>query len=241
MPPLSRRSEFLAGVRAQAPLLLGVTPFGMAYGAYAVNAGLPSGLAQAMSAIIFGGASQLLASRLIAQSVPGAVIVLTVLLVNLRHMLYSAALAPHVEHLERRWRWLLAYLLTDEAYATSITRYRRGGGATYGHWFFLGSGLALWTAWQISTAAGVFVGAAVPDSWSLDFALPLTFIALLVPALTGRPAVVAAGVAGLVAVLGYHWPYGTGLLSAAAAGMLAGLLADRATGNRAAGNEAVAS
>jgi predicted branched-subunit amino acid permease len=86
-------------VRAQAPLLLGVTPFGMAYGAYAVNAGLSSGLAQAMSAIIFGGASQLVASRLIAQSVPGAVIVLTVLLVNLRHMLYSAALAPHVEHL----------------------------------------------------------------------------------------------------------------------------------------------
>ena len=230
MPSPSRRSEFLAGVRAQAPLLLGVTPFGMAYGAYAVKSGLSSGLAQAMSAIIFGGASQLVASRLIAQSVPGAVIVLTVLLVNLRHMLYSAALAPHVEHLERRWRWLLAYLLTDEAYATAITRYRRGDAAAYGHWFFLGTGLALWTAWQISTAIGVFVGAAVPDSWSLDFALPLTFIALLVPALTGRPAIVAAAVAGCVAVLGYHWPYGTGLLSAAVAGMLAGMVADRALG-----------
>jgi len=221
-------------VRAQTPLLLGVTPFGMAYGAYAVKSGLSSGLAQAMSAIIFGGASQLVASRLIAQSVPGAVIVLTVLLVNLRHMLYSAALAPHVEHLERRWRWLLAYLMTDEAYATAITRYRRGDGAAYGHWFFLGSGLALWTAWQISTGVGVFVGAAVPDSWSLDFALPLTFIALLVPALTGRPAIVAAGMAGLVAVAGYHWPYGTGLLAAAAAGMVAGLLADRSTGSEAA-------
>ena len=231
MPSSSRGSEFLAGVRAQAPLLLGVAPFGIAAGAYAVKSGLPPGLAQSMSAIIFGGASQFVATRLIAQSVPAAIIVLTVLLVNLRHMLYSAALAPHVEHLERRWRWPLAYLLTDEAYATAITRYRRGDAGGYGHWFFLGGGLALWITWQICTAIGVFVGAAVPDSWSLDFALPLTFIALLVPALTSRPAIVAAAAAGGIAVLGYHWPYGTGLLSAAAAGMLAGMAADRTLGD----------
>jgi 4-azaleucine resistance transporter AzlC len=231
----SRRAEFLAGLRAQLPLLLGVAPFGMAYGAYAVKTGLSAGLAQAMSAIIFGGASQFVATRLIADGVPGAVIVLTVLLVNSRHALYSASLAPHTEHLPARWRWLLAYLLTDEAYATAITRYRRrrlavasGDAAPQGHWFFFGSALTLWATWQVTTGVGVFVGAAVPDSWSLDFALPLTFLALLMPALRQRPALAAAGLAGLVAVVGFGWPYGTGLLAAAFAGMAAGMALDRA-------------
>jgi 4-azaleucine resistance transporter AzlC len=224
----TRRAEFLAGLRAQLPLLLGVAPFGMAYGAYAVKTGLSAGLAQAMSAIIFGGASQFVATRLIADGVPGAVIVLTVLLVNSRHALYSASLAPHTEHLPARWRWLLAYLLTDEAYATAITRYRRGDAAPKGHWFFFGSALTLWATWQVTTGVGVFVGAAVPDSWSLDFALPLTFLALLMPALRQRPAMAAAGVAGLAAVVGFGWPYGTGLLAAAFAGMAAGMALDRA-------------
>lgn len=223
----SRRSEFLAGVRAQLPLLLGVAPFGMAYGAYAVKTGLSSGLAQAMSAIVFAGASQFVGVRLIARDVPAVVIVLTVLLVNLRHMLYSASLAPHVDHLGRRWRWLLAYLLTDEAYATAIARYRRGDAAPYRHWFFFGAALALWVAWQVSTATGVFVGTAVPDSWSLDFALPLTFIALLAPTVSERPALGAAAVAGVVAVVGFRWPYGVGLIAAAMVGMAAGMALDR--------------
>ncbi len=224
--PAPRRTEFFAGVRSQAPLLLGVAPFGMAYGAYAVNAGLQAGLAQAMSAIVFGGASQFVAVRLIANDVPGAIIVLTTLLVNMRHMLYSAALGPYTDHLARRWRWLLAYLLTDEAYATSITRYRRGAASAHAHWFFLGTGVALWATWQVTTAIGVLVGAAVPESWSLDFALPLTFLAILMPTLRNRPAVAAAAVAGLVAVAGFRWPYGTGLLSAMLAGMAVGVASD---------------
>jgi 4-azaleucine resistance transporter AzlC len=231
----TRRAEFVAGVRAQLPLLLGVTPFGLAYGAYAVKSGLSTGLAQAMSAVVFGGASQFVGVRQIAADVPGAVVVLTALLVNARHMLYSASLAPHVEHLGRRWRWLLAYLLTDEAYATSIAHYRAAGDATHKHWFFFGTGLALWAGWQISTAAGVFVGAAVPDGWSLDFALPLTFLAIIVPALRGRPALAAAAVAGVVAVVGFRWPYGTGLLAAMLAGMACGIGADAVLGKRAAG------
>ncbi len=232
MPRHTRRSEFAAGVRAQLPLLLGVAPFGMAYGAYAVKSGLSPALAQSMSAIVFAGASQFVAVRLIVDSVPGAIIVLTVLLVNLRHLLYSAALAPHVEHLERRWRWLLAYLLTDEAYAMAVTRYRRKDASPYRHWFFFGTALALWTTWQVTTGAGVLVGTAVPDSWALDFALPLTFIALIVPSLTDRPAVAAAAVAGTIAVAGFRWPYGTGLIAAATAGIVAGAALERALAER---------
>lgn len=235
-----RRAEFFAGMRAQAPLLVGVAPFGMAYGAYAANTGLPVGLSQAMSAIVFGGASQFVAVRLIANDVPGAIIVLATLLVNMRHMLYSAALAPYTDHLARRWRWLLAYLLTDEAYATAITRYRRGAASVHAHWFFFGTGVALWATWQAATAIGLFVGAAVPDSWSLDFALPLTFLAILMPALRGRPSVAAAVVAGVVAVIGFRWPYGTGLLMAMLAGMATGIASDLALGARAASDTAEA-
>jgi 4-azaleucine resistance transporter AzlC len=226
----SRRSEFFAGVRAQLPLLLGVAPFGMAYGAYAAKSGLPSAPAQAMSAIAFGGAGQFVGVRLYTNAVPAAVIVLATLLVNGRHMLYSASLAPYTDHLAARWRWLLAYLLTDEAYATAITRYRRGDVSPHAHWFFFGAGTALWVIWQATTAIGVFGGGAVPDSWSLEFALPLTFLAILIPALKSRPAAAAAIVGGAFAVIGFRWPYGTGLLTAIMVGMVAGIVADLALG-----------
>ena len=223
----------MSGVRAQLPLLLGVAPFGMAYGAYAIESGLSAGLAQAMSAIVFGGASQFIGVQLIASGVPGAMLVLATLLVNLRHLLYSASLAPHVDHLSTRWRWLLAYLLTDEAYATSMQRYRRGDASPHKHWFFFGAGFALWVTWQLTTSLGIFLGAALPDSWSLDFALPLTFLALLMPVLTNRPALAAAVVAGLVAAVGFDWPYGIALVAAIGAGLSAGLALDRALGGRA--------
>ena len=199
----------------------------MAYGISATDAGLPLGLAQAMSAIVFGGASQFVGVRLIANGTPGALIVLTTLLVNSRHALYSASLAPYTEQLNRRWRWLLAYLLTDEAYATTVVRYRRGDASTFRHWFFLGSALALWTCWQATTAGGVFVGQAVPASWSLDFALPLTFLAILTRATRDKRAVAAAMVAGAVATIGFRWSYSTGLLTAMLAGMGAGMVASR--------------
>ena len=219
-------------MRGQLPLLLGVAPFGMAFGAYAIETGLSGGMTQAMSSMIFGGASQFVAVQLIASGVPGAMIVLAVLVVNARHMLYSASLAPYVAQLNSRWRWLLAYLLTDEAYAVGMRRYARDDASPRKHWFLFGSGCALWCTWQVTTAAGIFLGAALPDSWSLDFALPLTFIALLTPVLRNRPAFAAAGAAGAIAVAGFEWPYATELIAAIVGGLAAGLLAQRLLGER---------
>ena len=214
-------------MRGQLPLLLGVAPFGTAYGAYAIETGLSGGLTQAMSSMVFGGASQFVAVQLIASGVPGGMIVLAVLLVNVRHMLYSASVAPHVSHLSSRWRWLLAYLLTDEAYAVGMQRYGRDDDSPSKHWFFFGAGFALWATWQATTAIGIVLGAAVPESWSLDFALPLTFIALLTPVLTTRPAFAAAGVAGVIAVAGFDWPYGMELITAIGGGLVGGMLVAR--------------
>lgn len=218
----SIRDSFRAGIRAEFPLLIGVFPFGMIYGVLALNAGLSPLAAQAMSAIVFAGSSQFITAQLVHGQVPGLVIVLTIAVVNLRHMLYSASLAPYLDSVSMRWKTLLAYLLTDEAYAVTITNYEKQGLTPSGHWYFLGAGLALWTTWQVSTAVGIFLGATLPESWPLDFALPLTFIALVIPALKNRPAVAAALCAGVIALLAYNLPYRLGLIMAALAGIAVG-------------------
>lgn len=227
----SSRAEFWAGVRAQLPILLGTSPFGMIYGLVAYEAGLPFSVALAMSLAVFAGSSQFVAAQLFAGGAAGVVIVLTTFVVNLRHMLYSASVAPYVRHLAPAWKWLLAFLLTDEAYAVAITRYRRepveAARHTAAHWFFLGAGLTLWISWQLSSAAGFLLGAQIPANWSLDFTLPLTFIALLAPVVRDRPAILASGAAGAVAVLARGWPYNLGLSAALIAGIAAGLMAER--------------
>lgn len=233
-PRFTRRREFLSGCRDELPILLGVAPFGMIYGLLALSAGLSAGVAQSMSSVVFAGSAQFVAAQLIHERAPGGVIVLTVLVVNLRHALYSASVAPYLRPLGKGWKAGLAYLLTDEAYAVAITRYLHDEGRSevspYRHWYFLGAGFTLWAAWQWSTAVGIFVGARVPASWSLDFTLALTFIALVFPSLKDWAGVAAALAAGAVAVLGVGLPYKLGLPLAAAAGVLAGLVTEGARG-----------
>jgi len=135
----SKNEIVLAGVRAESPLLVGVFPFGLIYGALALSSGLAPFPAQMMSSIVFAGSSQFVAAQLIHDSAPGLVIVLTIAVVNMRHMLYSASVAPYIEHLPTRWKALLAYLLTDEAYAATIIHYEEEGFTPTSHWFFLGA------------------------------------------------------------------------------------------------------
>lgn len=224
--------ELLAGIKAELPILLGVVPFGLIYGVLALQAGIPAAAALGMSSILFAGSAQFVATQLFGAGVPGGVLLLTAFIVNLRHLLYSASVAPYVRHLSAGWKWLLAYLLTDEAYAVTITHYatatRQCGNAVTrdGHWFFLGAGLALWTTWQASSAIGIFLGAQVPAAWQFDFALPLTFIALVRPSLLDRAAITAAVVAGVVATAAVAVPLRLGLVIAALAGIVAGTLID---------------
>ncbi|MCL4259668.1 MAG: AzlC family ABC transporter permease [Anaerolineales bacterium] len=224
-----KNKYFWAGVRAEFPLLIGVFPFGMIYGALAIEAGLSAVEAQMMSPIVFAGSAQFITTQLINNVAPGFVIVLTIAVVNLRHMLYSASLAPYLASLPTRWKALLSYLLTDEAYAPSIIHYETNELQPESHWFMLGAGLALWAIWMFSTATGILLGTAIPDSWSLDFALPLTFIAMVVPALKTRPAIAAALTAGGAALVAYALPYKLGLLIAALAGIIVGTLLENKT------------
>jgi len=220
---ITKRSEFLTGVKDELPILMGVIPFGLIYGASTRSAGISAPTAQAMSSIIFAGSAQFITIQLIGSGVPAGIILLTAVIINLRHALYSASLAPYLKPLNTRWRMLLSYLLTDEAYAVAITHYQKPGDMSRKHWYFLGAGLALWTTWQTSTAIGIILGAQIPASWSLDFALPLTFIALVIPLIKNRAGVAAATAAGLIAILTAALPFKLGLVVATLVGIGVGL------------------
>ena len=222
----TRRSEFFTGIKDELPILIGTIPFGLIYGVSARSFGIPTALAQAMSVIIFAGSAQFVVIQLLNASVPAGIILLTACIINLRHALYSASVAPYLKQRGLLWRLLLPYLLTDEAYAVAITHYQQPDERASKHWYFLGAGLILWSTWQIGTAAGLLLGAHIPASWSLDFTLPLTFIALVIPAIKKRADAIAAGAAGLIAVLAAQLPFNSGLLVATFLGIALGLLAE---------------
>jgi 4-azaleucine resistance transporter AzlC len=220
------RTEFISGVKAELPLMIGVIPFGMIYGILAIAAGLPPSIAQAMSFIIFAGSSQFASAQLFGLGVPAMVNVFTIAVINLRHALYSASIAPYLQRLPTRWKLILAYLLTDEAYAVSILHYQQEDKNQFKHWFFLGSGLTLWSTWQLSTAVGIFLGATIPASWSLDFTLALIFIALVIPSIKDKASLAAALSSGVAAVILFSLPLKTGLLVASLIGIFVGLLVE---------------
>ena len=202
----------------------------MIYGVVAIGAGLSPVTAQAMSLIVFAGSAQMLMAQLYGLGTPAPVIVLAASIVNLRHALYSASVAPYLRKLNGPWKWLLAYQLTDEAYAVSIIHYHKQWPASnpdYRHFFLLGSGLALWSTWQLSTAAGILLGTQIPASWSLEFTLTLTFIGLVVPSLKDRAGAATAITAGIAALLAFALPLQLGLVVGSLAGIIAGLLVER--------------
>lgn len=228
IPAMSSPPGLFDGMRSVMPLLLGVVPFGLIFGVTAAGSTVGGGLGYASSLIIFAGAAQLATVQLLTEGSAAAVVIATALVINARHLMYSAALAPHFREFPRRWRLGLPYVLTDQAFAVSITRYEAVSDPRYRRWFYFGAAMTLWITWQVTTATGVILGASIPESWSLDFAIPLVFLALLVPALRDRPSVLAAAVGGLVALLAHDVTYNLGLLIGALAGIAGGVLAERA-------------
>jgi 4-azaleucine resistance transporter AzlC len=232
-PEKQPRSVFWAGVRAELPIVVGVIPFGMIYGVLALAAGIPPLVAQAMSVVVFAGSAQFIGAQLIGVGTPVGILWLTTFVVNLRHMLYSASLSPYLQHLSNPWKWLLAYLLTDEAYVVAVLNYNdKSQPLAQKHYYFLGAGLTLWSSWQLSTAVGIFLGTQIPASWSLDFTLALTFIGMIVPTLTTRPLLATAVTASLVAILAAQLPYKLDLMAAAVAGISVGYFLEKRMAKR---------
>ncbi|EXI91916.1 MAG: Inner membrane protein YgaZ [Candidatus Accumulibacter sp. BA-94] len=232
MPQLpGERAEFIDGLRAFVPMSMSILPFGLVCGAAASNAGLTTGQSLAMSWVIFAGSAQIASTQLFAGGAPLLVILATATIINLRFLMYGASLSQHFGGLSRRWQAAIAYLLTDQAFALTVVRRSARPEQPHLHWFYLGLAAATWVCWQLATIAGILLGSLVPPSWSLDFIVPLTFIAMLVPLLSTRAMLLAATTGGSAAVL-LVLPLQLNLIAAALLGVVAGMAAEKLGGGR---------
>ena len=215
------RQELLDGIREELPLMLGVIPFGVLFGVLGVEVGLEPLAVFFMSSIVFGGASQIVFTQLVAAGASGGVIASIVGIVNLRHMLYSATMAQYLSHLPRRWKIILSYLLTDEAFFISHHRITTRPHGANMHYHLLGTGLTLWSSWQIATLVGIIIGEAIPPSLNLSFVIPLTFLAVLIPYMKSN-AVVTIVVAASLALMTQGLAWNLWVIVASIGGMAAG-------------------
>lgn len=219
---VTARRAFWQGVAAVSPLCFGIVAFGFVAGAIAPAHGLDAWWGPVFSLVIFAGSSQVAALDLIGGSASGLVVVGTALVVNLRMLMYSAALAPYFADLSPLRRLAGSYLLTDQAFALSIARF--GDDTRWPHrWpYYLGTALPLWLLWQLSTIVGAVLGTTIPDSIPLTFAIPLTFLALLVPVLVDRATLAAGVVAAAFSTAAAGLPANLALPIGAALGVAAG-------------------
>jgi len=218
--------DFITGARDSLPILLGVVPFAMICSVAAVSVGLTPFEAIGMNLIVFAGASQLAVLQLMGEGAVWLVMVLTAWVINLRFSMYSAAIAPYLQKEPFYRKAPFAYILSDHSFGVTMSRFANEIPANPA-WYFYGSTVIIWATWNTSAVVGALLGTLVPKSWGLDFAFPLSFMALMFAALKDRPAVIAALVGGLSAILAKGLPYNLGLVLAASLGIGAGLLAEK--------------
>jgi 4-azaleucine resistance transporter AzlC len=182
----------------------------------------------AMSLFVFSGSAQFIAVVLLGAGSGIWVVWFATFVLNLRHLLYAATLVDHVRHLSQAWRFPLAAFLTDETFAVMERRYRTQGGGRNAHWYYIASCAGMYANWQCWTFIGITVGQNYPEvqNWGLEFAMVVTFIGIVVPLLTSMPYLAAAVTAGLVAVIANPLPYKLGLMLAALAGIVVGVVLD---------------
>jgi len=211
------------GLLATLPLAPGVIAFGLLYGVMARQLGFAPWEAVAMSVLVHAGSAQFVALEMWNTASAGPII-LTTLVVNLRHLLLGASIAPYLRGLPARWKAWLALWMSDESYALAIAAYEAGQGSAG---FFLGANLGIGLLWWISGGAGAWLGAAVPDpaAYGLDLVFPLAFIGLLISFLKDRAHVAVAVLAGILALVGIQvlpgkWYVIVAGLAASAAGLL---------------------
>ena len=218
--------DFIAGVQGTLPILIGVIPFAMITGVAAVSVGLTFFETTGMSILVFAGASQLVVFQLMTAGSPWIIMVLTAWVINVRFTMYSATLAPYLQKLSTTRKALLAYMLSDQAFGISLSHFVTTKEEIDHRWYYFGSALLIWVAWQISAMIGALLGPLVPASLGFDFAFPLSFMALMFAALRDRPTVITALTGGIMAVLGKGLPYNIGLILATILGITAGYWAE---------------
>ena len=229
MPDSNIKSVYFSGLRASAPFLLVVAPFAVLFGVVAMEAGLDLAQTMGFTVVVVAGAAQFTALQLMSDQAPVLVVLISALAVNLRMAMYSASLAPYLGAAPLWQRALVSYALFDQNYAASVARYEtdRQLSLPQRMAFYLGATTPLLPVWIAFTLVGALIGRQIPPEFALDFALPITFIALVGPALRTPAHVAAALVSVALSLVLAGLPFNLGLIVAAVAALATGAEVER--------------
>ena len=227
----SARDAFLLGLRDASPTYPGVVSFGLITGVTTKAAGIATLPAVVMSFFVFSGTAQLASLQLYAEGATLILILLTAASVNFRYIIYSASLSPYLKEFSLLWRILFSFTMVDQGFAFGLNRFHKYPNLPR-RAYYLGISLPLLFIWGSACAAGVIVGAQIPTSWSLEFSLPLVFLALVAMTIKSNAGVLAAFVAGISAIIFVNLPNGLGLGAAAIVGVCAALVSERWLNNK---------
>ncbi len=220
----SKFKIFLKGIIDVSPLMIPVVPFGLIFGVLAIDVGFTPLQAMGMSLIVFGGASQIVLLQLFSGGASSLVIISSVGAVNSRHLLYGAVVSEHLSDLKLIWKIMISYFLIDQAFAISNEYFKKNKERNR-YFHLVGGGAACWIIWQSTTLLGIILGSAIPEKLGLSFAVPLTFLALLVNDFRKFINLVVIIVSGSVATLGYNFiPFKAYIIVAALAGLLTAIV-----------------
>ncbi len=215
---------FLKGIIDVSPLMIPVVPFGLIFGILAIDIGFTPLATMGMSLIIFGGASQIVLLQLFSGGASSLVIISSVGAVNSRHLLYGAVVSEHVSDLKLFWKIIISYFLIDQAFARSNEYFKKNNDKNK-YFHLIGGGVTCWVIWQTTTFLGIILGSAIPEKLGLSFAVPLTFLALLVNDFRKMINVIVIIISGLVATLGYNYiPYKAYVIVAALTGLFIAMI-----------------
>ena len=215
---------FLKGIVDVSPLMIPVVPFGLIFGILSIDIGFSPLATMGMSLIIFGGASQIILLQLFSGGASSLVIISSVGAVNSRHLLYGAVVSEHVSDLKLIWKIIISYFLIDQAFAVSNEYFKKYKEKNK-YFHLIGGGVTCWVIWQSTTFLGIILGAAIPEQLGLSFAVPLTFLALLVNDFRKLINVIVIITSGLVATLGYNYiPYKAYVIVAALIGLFVAMI-----------------
>ncbi len=228
MTSTTRKSPYRQGIIDSSPFILVIIPFASLFGVLATEAGLSVVETMAFSIVVIAGAAQFTALQLMQENVPTAIVLISALAVNLRMAMYSASLTPYIGAAPLWQRALCAYLTVDQSYVVGMSKFEREPEMTVPARvaYFLGAVTPIVPLWYAFTYIGAVLGAQIPESWALDFAIPITFLAMIAPMFRTAAHVIAALVAVVVSLLAAGVPYSLGLIIAGIAGMIAGAQAE---------------
>ena len=220
----SKFSIFKKGLIDISPLLIPVIPFGIIFGAIGIELGFSPLITYATSLIIFGGASQIVFIQLLSGGASSLVAITSVGVINSRHFLYGAVLTEYLEKLSLIKKLLISYLITDQTFAVSSKYFKNHKINNQSHYHLIGAGVILWTTWQVTTIIGIFLGSIVPEEWGLKFAIPLTFLAIIVNDFRKLDHVLVMIISGISSLIFFDIPFKAYIILTPLIGLLSALI-----------------